>query len=507
MLKYICGIFVCIFVFTMLFADQSHAVLPDVKLVQIQAGGMAAPLEELVAIYNNSSTEVEVTNWCITNKAGLGFGCFRSQNRYDHFYLPAGHYATFASQSFAVLYGVAGFSHVFVVTNQSSGSIVGGGDTISLVDEAQTIIDRHSWSTSLVSGTVFLRQQVSDPFRYIDTDTAADWQVNPHITQFRNGIIREQILPDLCSNIEGEQTELPEGYEEDGMGECIPITEEPPVVVLLPIMISEVLANAVGSDTGKEFIELYNPNTIPIDISGYQITYGSGMDKVIEFQPGTIIPPLTYIAYSNVDLPYSLPNTSSEMQLIDNAGVVIGQVPAYESPKDGASWVVVDGVWQYSNNPTPGNNNVVLEEKQAVKTAEDKTVQPCAANQYRSEETNRCRLIASSSTTAPIPCKDNQYRSEETNRCRNIAAQTTPTPCKEGQERNPETNRCRNIVTMTEADYGVLGAQEISGGTNLYIVGTVIALAVLALGYATWEWRYELKKLWARLVVFVRIRK
>ena len=44
-----------------------------------------------------------------------------------------------------------------------------------------------------------------------------------------------------------------------------------PTVYADSVVISELLVNPTGSDSGKEFIELYNPTDSSIDISNWQI--------------------------------------------------------------------------------------------------------------------------------------------------------------------------------------------------------------------------------------------
>lgn len=65
-------------------------------------------------------------------------------------------------------------------------------------------------------------------------------------------------------------------------------------------------------------------------------------------------------------------------------------------------------------------------------------------------------------------------------------------PCDEGYERNPATNRCRKV-----RDTNVLGAgypvEPYNEGANAAASWWVIGgIAVLALGYAGWEWRREI---------------
>lgn len=144
-------------------------------------------------------------------------------------------------------------------------------------------------------------------------------------------------------------------------------------------------------------------------------------------------------------------------------------------------------------------------------------LKPCAPNQYRSLETNRCRLLSTTSSSR-VPCKPGQYRSIETNRCRSLVtlgsnltpckvgqfrnpatnrcksanvASSTLKPCTPDQRRNPETNRCRKIAAAPpSANFAVepikQGAEEFVGWWALVGIVTVAGL------YAGWEWRREI---------------
>jgi hypothetical protein len=57
------------------------------------------------------------------------------------------------------------------------------------------------------------------------------------------------------------------------------------------IMINEVFYDATGSDDGKEFIELYNDNDYPCDISGMMVVDGSTASRAFIFPPGSEIGP------------------------------------------------------------------------------------------------------------------------------------------------------------------------------------------------------------------------
>jgi hypothetical protein len=196
------------------------------------------------------------------------------------------------------------------------------------------------------------------------------------------------------------------------------------------------------------------------------------------------------------------------------------------------AWANIAGIWQYTNQPTPGADN--LSSIFAEDDVEEVVIglQPCAQNQYRNPETNRCRLLVTAGSTL-TPCKDGQYRSEVTNRCRSISADVSTlvachdnqernpetnrcrsitgnsselTACKEGQERNSETNRCRNVAgSIPNVGFAV---QPIAD-TGSAVIGwwAVGGVSLLAFGYAAWEWREELVQAIRRAGTFFHSRK
>ena len=186
------------------------------------------------------------------------------------------------------------------------------------------------------------------------------------------------------------------------------------------------------------------------------------------------------------------------------------------------AWILIDGLWQYTDQPTPGMVNLASMINSEIETTASNGLVPCAANQYRSPETNRCRLLASS-VSILVSCKDGQYRSEETNRCRSIATDVSQltqcaegqernpatnrcrstsavlgasnlVPCKVGQERNPTTNRCRNVASaIPVASYAPEQANESSN--NSILLWSLVSVGVIAAVYGIWEWRQEISNI------------
>lgn len=501
MLKYVRGLILCLVVLTELaYVSPTYAASANVVITQIQAGGAGAALDEIVVLYNNSTSEVDISDWCLRNKSNLTFVCFKHEP-FKRVFLPPYHYATIASYNLATTLNYYDFTYTYMPLNNSSGSITGGSDTITLANQNGEAIDSHYWTTSLVGGMVLERLlSPTDPLAYLDTNETSNWQIHSPLTFPPSGAVIRTGDIDACPNLDGPQSNIPEGYEVDGNGNCIVAP------TLLPLKLTELLPNAVGSDTGSEFIELYNPNDQAVNLAGYQLWVGVAYEKAYDFPEGSVIEPHSFHSFSNTEIHFSLLNSSSGVALIKD-GALVDQTPLYSEPEEGASWALVNEQWQYVS-PTPGSENTSVSfiTDQNDQTKNEVTQKPCADNQYRSPETNRCRLVETTQKTQ-TPCKDNQYRSEETNRCRNIASTDGPTPCKEGQERSPETNRCRTVKKISDANYEVLGATTSSDETNWYVWAAIGGILLLALAYSIWEWRFEISRLFERLTKFVGIRK
>lgn len=144
---------------------------------------------------------------------------------------------------------------------------------------------------------------------------------------------------------------------------------------------------------------------------------------------------------------------------------------------------------QYRSEETGRCRNIVQDKKKTV------VLKPCKEGQYRSEETGRCRSIAKAAAAVLKPCKEGQFRNPETGRCKKIASvDDLPKPCKEGWERNPSTGRCRKIkkANNTLAAYPVqpVTVQQ----TNPAVWWTIGGLALAGVSYGVWEWRVEIKR-------------
>lgn len=305
------------------------------------------------------------------------------------------------------------------------------------------------------------------------------------------------------------------------------------------LQINEILANPRDcspidlSMDCRDYVKLYNPTSQAIDLSlfrlrsGYQDQAATSSNTFLLnglLEPGHYVP----VATTEDGSPISLTNSGGYVWLEDVFGVklynttVQNYPDAGSSTRKGQSWAYnqTSGEWQWSAQPTPADapNAFPVISVSAADDADDDRV-PCNANQYRSPETGRCRLLTTTISASLAPCLPGQYRNEATNRCRTLAvstgltpcdpgeernpatnrcrkvtaAESTLVPCREGQERNPETNRCRNKVAAAASGDVPFPVEHTEQGDESFAGWWVLgAVLVCGAGYGVWEWRYEL---------------
>lgn len=125
------------------------------------------------------------------------------------------------------------------------------------------------------------------------------------------------------------------------------------------IQITELLPNPASpaSDSTDEYVELYNPNSEAIDLSGYKLQTGSAFSYSYTLDD-VEIEPNGYIVLYVEETGLILSNTTGQARLISPNGTVIFQTQAYEDADDGEVWALIDGVWQWSTVLSPGANNI-----------------------------------------------------------------------------------------------------------------------------------------------------
>jgi len=561
--RYVFIIFSSLFIM-IFFAQTAQAVSQNIMISQIKLGDATSAKNEFVEIYNNSLVDVEITDWCLSylssSLSPREMACFTPEDDSIHIFLPSHSFAL------ATTAGILLYEPPIIGDIEFSSTLSDSAGYVRLLDKDKIEIDKVGWGTStpennLVEpspdGKVLSRKIIdinilqdsnvnSDDFEIIEPKLLHEYDsvyelhdICPNIIDIQIDIPDDReidikgdcITPptDFCSNLLYIQTIIPDGYVRGDDNDCL--------LDLLPLKITELLPNIGGIDTGKEFIEIYNPNISDVDLANYIFYVGTDDVKFYSFPIGLHIDAGQYLAFYNDEINFTLLNTTSSVRLKSIDGNLIDETLAYNDPKEDMTWALIDELWQYTNRPTASGENLpslIIPDPPAIVADVElvdgivpivvaSELKPCAANQYRSPETNRCRLIPVSESVL-TPCKDGQYRSEETNRCRSIISDVAPLvacsegeernpetnrcrsivaavlgaselkPCDVGQERNPDTNRCRNIVSaMPQADYAPEKTNEASN--NYVLWWSLAGVGFVAIVYGIWEWRQEIGRL------------
>lgn len=102
------------------------------------------------------------------------------------------------------------------------------------------------------------------------------------------------------------------------------------------IMINEAELNPQGSDSGKEWIELYNPTAVEVNVSGFEITT-SFKSATVQLPSDAVIDANgTYLVELDSQM---LSNTAESLVLSNSSGEVVDRTPSLvDKNDDGWTW-------------------------------------------------------------------------------------------------------------------------------------------------------------------------
>jgi hypothetical protein len=169
--------------------------------------------------------------------------------------------------------------------------------------------------------------------------------------------------------------------------------------------LSELLPNPASpqTDDADEFIELYNPNDVPFDLSGFVLEAGGATKRRFIFPDETRIEARSYRSFFSADTDISLPNTSGQARLMNVSGEVISTADAYTNASDGQVWIFIAGKWQWSTTPTPHAPNALAPMLAAVKkntAVKASTTTKKAATSTKTATTKTTKPTAKKTTTS-----------------------------------------------------------------------------------------------------------
>lgn len=456
------------------FGQKASAASSTLLITRLQTASAVTATEEFIEISNVSTEAIDVTGWKVEYLTAQG-NLSNPPLEILSGTMQPGDFVLLAREGYLP-------DAPIHFTNGLSDS----GGHVRIRDQDDLTVDLLGWGTAVQpEGTVaqapapgrWLERRVSTDDKLVDTDdNSADFSLN---------VLDAQEQPEGISLCDG-------------------------------LVLSEILPNPIGTDTGHEFIELHNPTGSAVLLGGCSLALA---DKTYDFDPTMSIQPGEYKAFYDNQTGLTLPNAAGgEVALISSTTESVVQYPA--EMNDGEAWAWAGAAWQSTATPTPNQTNVFTlsaeggsggdeeisvsslspcplgkyrnPETNRCKSIEaDEGLTPCLPGQTRNPETNRCRSVLTASTSL-TPCKEGQERNPETNRCRSVQGATSAlAPCKEGEERNPETNRCRKITAAT-ADVAKADTPA-NNGPSKANYAIIALIATSALGYGVYEYRQDIR--------------
>ncbi|HYH36103.1 MAG TPA: lamin tail domain-containing protein [Candidatus Saccharimonadales bacterium] len=254
--------------------------------------------------------------------------------------------------------------------------------------------DYVSWSKTAAPGAqalpsnvnAFLQRQPTDPRGnpLIAVPGAGGWLgvqpdgINPcDLVGTGSGSLPVQPGPDqLLPPTEPPVTIADTAAGSAGAGASTPTMPAADIGLMAPV-VNELLPNpsGTGNDSTDEFVELYNPNNAPFDLSGFSLQSGTASLRTFAFPAGTMLPPQSFTAFYAKTTSLSLSNTSGQVKLLDPFGNSISTSGPYAAANDGQAWALAKGKWYWTTSPTPNKANAIHQPpaKKSTKTTASKS--------------------------------------------------------------------------------------------------------------------------------------
>lgn len=127
--------------------------------------------------------------------------------------------------------------------------------------------------------------------------------------------------------------------------------------------ITEFLPNPPGRDSGFEWVELYNSNSLVLDLSGWYLDDETNLEgpgkNAFAIPQGTNLESSQYLAILIPKGKFSLNNSGGDiLRLFDNTKVQRLRLAYSETAKEGFSYAKdANGAWSWTDTPTPGATN------------------------------------------------------------------------------------------------------------------------------------------------------
>jgi len=194
------------------------------------------------------------------------------------------------------------------------------------------------------------KEEKEDEYEMIDSlDFSAGWPGGDNekkLTLERDDDGKNWHSSSIINGTPKEKNSFFEKVPEENVSLCGEFLEE--------IILNEILPNPAGIDKNQEWVEVYNPNSKEVELSGWRLTNSSNKSFVLK--EGVVLSG----NFLKIVLPASfvIKNQKEKISLYDCAGKLSSEVSFQESAGSGISFNRDEsGFWRWSRWTTPGEKN------------------------------------------------------------------------------------------------------------------------------------------------------
>ena len=346
------------------YVSADDALLPQNLLItEVQTGSESSASQEFVEVYNPRDDSVNLTGWRLEYASATSLnwntkvelsGTIQPRGFYT---VSTADYVVGASDDVLSSGLAASGGHLRLVEQLSSD---GDGADEPSSQEQIAVHDLIGWGSALhaevlpapsQTGGESLKRIVDEDGEFVDTnDNSLDWFVSIQPQPMQTlAPVEEESGDDQNDDQEDEQNQDP--LVGNGQGGSEP-------VIYSAVEITEILPDPVSpkTDADDEYIELYNPHSRPVSLSGYVIQSGSNLQY--SFTIGEVVLPAgSYRAFYAHETNLTFANSGSRAQVLAPDGSVAGQMVRYTDSTPGESWSKFAGGFSWTDVQTPSSAN------------------------------------------------------------------------------------------------------------------------------------------------------
>lgn len=314
------------------FAEAVNPSLRSTGLIisEIYTGSPANASDEYVVVTNAGGGAVDVRGLSLEYKSATGKSWYHKADVADSRQLDGYANLTFASVR----------AHDYALAD----GLAQAGGNLRLVAGDGTVLDQLGWgSADAAEGRPAPAPRFGEALsRICDDDARVCQDSNDNQVDFTVLNVDQSIATSTTASTTPTASGISQAVDQEAALEITELFPDPA---------------KPQTDAQDEFVELYNAETQPVALNGWQLTDAGGHVTKLD---GQQIPAGGYLALFAPQTKLSLNNGGDTVALIAPSGAVVMTTPDYGKAQSGKSFGATPSGWGWLTTPTPGSANAGL---------------------------------------------------------------------------------------------------------------------------------------------------